>query len=136
MLMYKERGTPLLIEEVKVVCENQKSKTRSIGQVTFSNMTCPSAAKAIDDPNELANLNRHQAAHLTTIRKHAFSLHALAALPAVAGVGSMAHETKVTVVATLAERLGADEVGVGQAAVVDDVGVAAHGTELHEITRA
>ena len=36
----------------------------------------------------------------------------------------MADEAEVALVATLAEGLGADEVGIGQVAVVDDVGVA------------
>ena len=37
----------------------------------------------------------------------------------------MADEAEVALVAALAEGLCADEVGVGQVAVVDDVGVAA-----------
>jgi len=36
----------------------------------------------------------------------------------------VADEAKVALVAALAKGLGADEVGVGQVAVVDDVGVA------------
>ncbi len=41
----------------------------------------------------------------------------------------MTDKTEVTTSAALTECLGADEVGVGQVAVVDDVGVAEHGTE-------
>ena len=41
----------------------------------------------------------------------------------------MADEAKVALVAALAEGLCADEVGVGQVAVVDDVGVAKHRAE-------
>jgi len=36
----------------------------------------------------------------------------------------LADEAKVALVAALAKGLGADEVGVGQVAVVDDIGVA------------
>ena len=36
----------------------------------------------------------------------------------------MADEAEVALVAALAKGLGADEVGIGQVAVVDDVGVA------------
>ena len=36
----------------------------------------------------------------------------------------MADKAKVALVAALAKGLGADEVGIGQVAVVDDVGVA------------
>ena len=39
----------------------------------------------------------------------------------------MADEAEVALVAALAKGLGADEVGIGQVAVVDDVGVAAGG---------
>jgi len=44
-------------------------------------------------------------------------------------VSRVAHETEVAEVATLAEGLRADEVGVGQVAVVDDVAVAEHRAE-------
>ena len=39
----------------------------------------------------------------------------------------MADEAEVALVAALAKGLGANEVGVGQVAVIDDVGVAAGG---------
>ena len=53
-----------------------------------------------------------------------------AALPLLAL--AVADKAEVAPIAALAEGLGADEVGVGQRAVVDDVGMAEHRTETFE----
>ena len=54
-------------------------------------------------------------------------LNALGAFPSF--VLAVTDKTEVTTSAALTESLGADEVGVGQVAIVDDVGVAEHRTE-------
>ena len=48
----------------------------------------------------------------------------------------MADKTGVADVAALTQRLGADEVGVGERAVVDDIRVTAHRAELHQVALA
>lgn len=48
----------------------------------------------------------------------------------------MTDKTEIAYVAALTQRLGADEVGVGERAVVDDIRVAAHRAELHQIAFA
>ena len=54
-------------------------------------------------------------------------LNALGAFPNL--VFAVTDKTEVTASAALTESLVADEVGVGQVAIVDDVGVAEHRTE-------
>ena len=54
-------------------------------------------------------------------------LNALGSFPNL--VLAVTDKTEVTASAALTERLGADEVGVGQVAVVDDVGVTEHRAE-------
>ena len=56
-----------------------------------------------------------------------------AALPLLAL--AVADKAEVAPIAALAEGLGADEVGVGQRAVVDDVGVAVHWAEAFQQPR-
>ena len=56
-----------------------------------------------------------------------------AALPLLAL--AVADKAEVAPITALAEGLGADEVGVGQRAVVDDVGVAEHWAEAFQQPR-
>ena len=48
----------------------------------------------------------------------------------------MPHKAKIADVSALAERLGADEICIGQAAVIDDIRMTAHGAKLHQAAPA
>ena len=63
-------------------------------------------------------------------------LYTFCALPSVARVGSVTNKAEITDVAALTQRFGADEIGVWQRAVVDDVCVTAHRAELHQVAFA
>ena len=43
----------------------------------------------------------------------------------------MPHEAKIAVIAALTECFRADEIGIWQVAVIDDIRMAAHAPELH-----
>ena len=64
------------------------------------------------------------------------SLHALRSLPSVACVGFVPDEPEIAKIAALTKRFRADEIGIRQAAVVDDISVTAHSTELNKTTPA
>ena len=48
----------------------------------------------------------------------------------------MADESEIAQLTTLAERLCADKISIGQVAVIDDIRAAAHGAELHQAALA
>lgn len=48
----------------------------------------------------------------------------------------MADESEIAHLTALAERLCADKISIRQVAVIDDICVAAHGTELHQAAPA
>ena len=55
-----------------------------------------------------------------------FSLDTLVSGPTFSGITVMMHETKITILSAMAQRLGADEVRIRQGTVIDDVGMTAH----------
>ena len=52
---------------------------------------------------------------------------------AVSGVGLVPHKVEIAAVAALAEGFCAPEVGIRKLPVIDNVGMAEHGAELHQI---
>ena len=59
-----------------------------------------------------------------------FPLDAVAAVPAVSGVGLVPNEAEVAELPAPAQGLSTDEIRVGQIPVVDDIRLAAHGAQL------
>lgn len=60
-------------------------------------------------------------------------LYAFGSFPAITGIGLMTDEIKITAVSALAERLCPLKIRIRQVAKIDDVGMAEHGSQLHQI---
>ena len=60
-------------------------------------------------------------------------LYAPGSLPPVAGVGIVPHKAEIAPLAALAERLRPDKIHKRQVPIIDDVRVAAHRPQLHQV---